>query len=303
MMTEKSALKSKKFNWSHLLIAPSLVVMGIILGYPILRLFYLSVHKYGLDQMIGSPTTFTGIENFKTVLIDPEFWRVLQLTIVFTVFVVGSSIIIGAGLAHLMMRLHKSIRTALNIILILVWAMPQLVAISIWRWMFSFEFSVVTYLIQLLGFDFERRNYFTNTISGLSIIGGVIVWGAVPFITITIYSALTQVPKELLEAAEIDGANQRQVFRKVIFPILKPIYIILISLSIIWDFQVFSHVWIMLEGRPSPEYYLLGVYSFTQSFGQSNYGKGAAISIIMILILLSFTSYYIKTMVKIGTEK
>jgi N,N'-diacetylchitobiose transport system permease protein len=59
----------------------------------------------------------------------------------------------------------------------------------------------------------------------------------------------------------------------------------------------------MLEGRPSPEYYLLGVYSFTQSFGQSNYGKGAAISIIMILILLFFTSYYIKTMVKIGTEK
>jgi len=72
---------------------------------------------------------------------------------------------------------------------------------------------------------------------------------------------------------------------------------------VIWDFQVFSQVWVMLESRPSPDYYLLGVYTFTQSFGQSNYGKGAAISLIMILSLLAFTSYYIRTMVKIGTEK
>lgn len=303
-MTTNSKIPFKrKFNWSYLLIAPSLLVMGIILGYPILRLLYLSVHKYGLDQMIGSPTYFVGIQNFTSVLGDTEFWRVLKLTIVFTIFVVLGSIIIGAFLAHLMLKVHKLIRTFLSVVLVLVWAMPQLVAISIWRWMFSFEFSIVTFLIQKLGIDYERRNYFTNSFSGLSIIGGVIIWGAVPFITITLYSALTQVPRELVEAAEIDGASKRQVFQKVTFPILKPIYIILISLSVIWDFQVFSHVWVMLEARPSPEYYLLGVYSFTQSFGQSNYGKGAAISIIMILVLLIFTSYYIRTMVKIGSEK
>lgn len=303
MLVKSFSKLRNSFSWSHLLIMPSLLVMGLILGYPIFRLVYLSVHKYGLDQMIGAPTSFVGLENFSSILGDSEFWRVLKLTILFTFFVVSGSIAIGAALAHLMIRIHKSIRTVLSVILVLVWAMPQLVAISIWRWMFSFEFSIITYIIQQLGFEFERRNYFTNTLSGLSIIGGVIIWGAVPFITITLYSALTQVPQELIEAAEIDGANKTQIFRKVTFPILKPIYIILISLSVIWDFQVFSHVWVMLEARPSPEYYLLGVYSFTQSFGQSNYGKGAAISLIMILVLLIFTSYYIKTMVKIGTEK
>ena len=296
-------IRRRKFNWSYVLISPSLIVMAVILGYPISRLIYLAFHKYGLDQMIGAPARNVGFGNFTTVLSDPQFWHSFRLTIIFTLCVVSSSIVIGGFIAHLMMKMHRVLRSAVSIVLILVWAMPQLVAISIWRWMFSFEFSVFTYFVQSLGFHFQRRDYFTNPWSGFAIIGGVVVWAAVPFITITVYSALTQVPQDLLEAAQIDGANSRQIFRKVIFPILKPIYIILISLSVIWDFQVFSQVWVMLESRPSPDYYLLGVYTFTQSFGQSNYGKGAAISLIMILSLLAFTSYYIRTMVKIGTEK
>jgi N,N'-diacetylchitobiose transport system permease protein len=299
-------LKTKtrnKVNWSYLLISPSLIVLAVVLGYPICRLFYLAFHHYGLNQMIGSPSKNVGFANFTSVLKDPQFWRSLRLTTVFTTLVVFSTIFFGGIIAHSMLRMNKLLKTILSVVLILVWAMPQLVAISIWRWMFSFEFSVFTYFIQLFNHHYIRRDYFVNPWSGFCIIGGVIVWGAIPFVAITLYSALTQIPTELVEAAQIDGANSRQIFRKVTFPILKPIYIILISLSVIWDFQVFSQVWVMLESRPSQDYYLLGVYTFTQSFGQSNYGKGAAISIIMIILLLAFTSYYIKTMVKIGTEK
>jgi N,N'-diacetylchitobiose transport system permease protein len=84
----------------------------------------------------------------------------------------------------------------------------------------------------------------------------------------------------------------------IYLPLLLPIYIILISLSVIWDFQVFAHIWVMLEFRPNPEYYTIAVYAFQTSFGISEYGKGAAIAVIMVAILLLATIYYLRSMIR-----
>ena len=289
-----------KTAWPYILILPSLFCLALILGFPIYRLITLSLEKYGLPEIIAGRGTFVGLENFKKTFIDPEFWQVLRRTLVFTFGMVSVSIVLGAWLAHLMINMHPKIRWALNGTLILVWAMPQLVSISVWRWLFSFDFSIVTSTINSLGINFPKHNYFINTLSGFTIIGGSVVWGALPFITISIYAALTQVPRDLLEAAEIDGATSRQKFRHVIFPMLLPLYVILISLSVIWDFQVFSHIWIFLENRPGPEYFTMAVYAFQKSFGMSEYGMGAAISLIMILVLIGLTGYYLRQMMRMS---
>jgi N,N'-diacetylchitobiose transport system permease protein len=288
--------------WPYLLVTPSLVALGLILGYPILKLFSLSLERYGLSEIIAGKGVFVGLGNFSEILTDRDFWTILERTLFFTVGMVAVSIIVGAWLAHLMLNMHSKIRNVLNLVLILVWAMPQLVSISVWRWLFSFEFSIVTEIINNLGFNMDKHNYFVNTFSGFLIIGGCVAWGALPFITISIYAALTQVPQDLIEAAEIDGANPRQVFRNIIFPMLLPVYVILISLSIIWDFQVFSHIWIFLDSRPSADYYTIAIYAFQKSFGLSEYGKGAAISIIMIIALIGVTGYYMRQMMKMGDE-
>ena len=300
MATLSNRLTVKKNVWPYLLIAPSLFIILLILGFPVFRLITLSFQKFGLEEIISGVPVWLGFENFRELLADPEFWVVLRRTFIFTFGMVAVSIIVGAWLAHLMVRMNSAIRWVLNTTLILVWAMPALVGISVWKWMFSYEFSIITSTINRLGFDFAQRNWFTNTFSGFSIIGGIVAWGAVPFITISIYAALTQVPKELLEAAAIDGANPRQIFRAVIFPILLPIYVILISLSIIWDFQVFTQIWIVLDNRPPSEYYTMAIYAFEKSFGLSEYGMGAAIALLMIFSLLGVTWFYIRKMVQIG---
>jgi N,N'-diacetylchitobiose transport system permease protein len=300
MATLSNRLTVKKNLWPYLLIAPSLFIILLILGFPVFRLITLSFQKFGLEEIISGVPVWLGFENFRELLADPEFWVVLRRTFIFTFGMVAVSIIVGAWLAHLMVRMNSAIRWILNTTLILVWAMPALVGISVWKWMFSYEFSIITSTINRLGFDFAQRNWFTNTFSGFSIIGGIVAWGAVPFITISIYAALTQVPKELLEAAAIDGANPRQIFRAVIFPILLPIYVILISLSIIWDFQVFTQIWIVLDNRPPSEYYTMAIYAFEKSFGLSEYGMGAAIALLMIFSLLGVTWFYIRKMVQIG---
>lgn len=292
--------KRRRNFWPYFLIAPAAAVIFLILGFPVYRLLTLSFQKYGLEEIVSGKQVWVGITNFSKLVKDHDFWLILVKTFAFTIGMVFFTISIGAWIAHLMLRMHKAIRWVLNSILIMVWAMPALVGISIWKWMFSFEFSIITATINRLGFDFAQRNWFTNPVSGFSIIGAIVVWGAIPFVTISIYAALTQVPKEILESAALDGANRSQIFRSIILPILIPIYVILISLSIIWDFQVFTQIWIMLDGRPAKEYYTMSIYAFEQSFGQSEYGLGAAIAIFMIIALLGVTWFYIKKMVEIG---
>jgi N,N'-diacetylchitobiose transport system permease protein len=119
-------------------------------------------------------------------------------------------------------------------------------------------------------------------------------------VTITVYAGLAQVPKELLEAAAIDGAKPWSVFREVTLPLLMPIFVILTSLSIIWDFQVFQQIWVMLDSRPSSDYYTMAIYAFHQSFQISEYGLGAAIAVVMVGFMFVATLVYLRQMLKTG---
>jgi N,N'-diacetylchitobiose transport system permease protein len=132
------------------------------------------------------------------------------------------------------------------------------------------------------------------------VITSLIVWGAVPFVAITIFAGLTQVPGELLEAAEIDGSGAFKRFRDVTFPILKPIFVILTSLSIIWDFQVFTQPFLLRMQRPDPDYWLMSIYAYEKSFGISQYGLGSAIALVMLVIMVFVTFFYIRQMIRIG---
>ena len=114
------------------------------------------------------------------------------------------------------------------------------------------------------------------------------------------FKALDQVPQELLEAAAIDGAKPFAVFREVTLPLLMPIFVILTSLSIIWDFQVFQQIWVMLDARPSSDYYTMAIYAFHQSFQISEYGLGAAIAVVMVLFMFAATLVYLRQMLKAG---
>jgi N,N'-diacetylchitobiose transport system permease protein len=173
--------------------------------------------------------------------------------------------------------------------------------VNIWIWMFDFEFGVVNYLLTELGIgDYIHHDWFENSTTGLAIIAAIVVWGAIPFVAITLFAGLTQVPRDLLEAAALDGAGPTRIFRDITVPILKPIFVILTSLSVIWDFQVFNQVWIARGGQPAEEYFLIAIYAFVESFRIQQYGLGAAIAVVMVGIMLVVTFFYIREMVRIG---
>jgi N,N'-diacetylchitobiose transport system permease protein len=108
------------------------------------------------------------------------------------------------------------------------------------------------------------------------------------------------VPSDLIDAAKVDGANSWQAFRFVTAPILKPIFLIVLCLSTIWDFGVFNQIYVLLNQRPSSDYYTMAIYSYRESFGVTQYGLGAAISVLMVLVLIVVTFFYVRQTLEVG---
>jgi N,N'-diacetylchitobiose transport system permease protein len=294
---ELEALRARRrrpFSWTrllrasvpYLLLLPVATVIGAVLGYPLYKLVTLSFQQYGLAELIQRKGTWIGFDNFESVLRDSIFWDVLLRTVIFTVANVGLTMVLGTLIALLLVQVSTWLRILLTTGLVLVWAMPVVVAVQVFYWMTNFQNGVLNYAFAQAGLGSEHNDWYATTFSKLALVTLLIVWSAIPFITITVYAGLAQVPRELVEAAEIDGAGPIRVFRDVTFPILKPILLILTSLSIIWDFAVFTQPYLIIgSAQLDPSNYLMGVYVFLEGYKQSDFGRGAAISLLMVVIV------------------
>jgi N,N'-diacetylchitobiose transport system permease protein len=261
----------------------------------------MSFEKYGLFELIRHQGRWIGTANYARIFHDGEFWHVVLRTAAFTAVCVSLTMVLGTAIALLLLQVSRFMRLALTTGLVLVWAVPVIVAVNIWHFMVDYQFGVLNWTLTKLHIgDFARYDWFANPWTGFAVFTALIVWGAIPFITITVYAALAQVPQELLEAAAIDGARPWAVFREVTLPLLKPIFVILTSLSIIWDFQVFQQIWVMLDSRPNSEYYTMAIYAFHESFQISEYGLGAAIAVVMVLFMFLATLVYLRQMLRTG---
>ena len=281
-----------------------MVTIAVILGYPLYYLVRLSLQQYGLFELIRHQGIDVGLANYRSVLHDQILWHTLVRTVVFTVANVGLTMVLGLLIALLLVRVSKPVRLLLSSGLVLVWSMPVVVAVQVWYWMTNFENGVVNYaLTQLHLGSFEQHDWYASTFSQLSMVTLLIVWGALPFVAITLYAGLAQVPSDLLEAASVDGAGSWMKFRDITLPILRPILLILTSLSIIWDFGVFTQPYLLIgQSKVTPGNFLMSIYLFEEGYFKSDYGRGAAISLLMLAIVGVLSIVYVRRMVKIGVE-
>ncbi|CAL9297335.1 sugar ABC transporter permease [Streptomyces olindensis] len=285
-----------------LLLAPCLLILALVMGYPLARLVTLSFQKFGQSQLWGfQPAESVGFDNFAKVLGDGEFWTVVLRTVVFATGAVVFTMVIGMALALLLQRVSGWLKVLINIVLVASWGMPVIVATTVFKWLFDSDYGVFNALLSKLpGVDMIGHNWFASGPEGLAVIMLLVVWGAVPFVVITLSAGLTQVPKELEEAARLDGAGSWGVFRYVTLPVLKPIIVMLTTLSVIWDMGVFPQVFVMRGGHPEPEFQVLNTYSYDRAFVVNDYAQGSAIALITVLLLLGVVAVYMRQMLKIG---
>ncbi|MGW7207790.1 carbohydrate ABC transporter permease [Streptomyces sp. NPDC054837] len=285
-----------------LLLAPCLLILALVLGYPLVRLVTLSFQEFGQSQLWGfKPAESVGFDNFSKVLGDSDFWAVVVRTVVFAAGCVIFTMVAGMLIALLLQRVSGWVKTLVNIALVASWGMPIIVATTVFKWLFDADYGILNALLSKLpGVEMVGHNWFASGPQGLAVIMLLVVWGAVPFVVITLSSGLTQVPAELEEAARLDGAGAWGVFRFVTLPILKPIIVMLTTLSVIWDMGVFPQVFVMRNGHPEAEFQLLTTYSYDRAFVVNDYAQGSAIALLTVLLLLGVVAVYMRQMLKIG---
>ncbi len=293
-------------NWDkatpYILAIPALLLVLGLLGYPLYRMAVVSMQKYEQPQLWGfRAPDWVGLKNYTTLLSDPTFWSVVRRTTTFTVFSVAISVLLGLAIALLMGRTSVWVRYGMVVAMMLVWAMPQLVSSQVFAWMVDADFGVVNWLIdQIPGVDFAKHSWFADSTQGWVVITTLVIWQGLPFLAITMYAGLSQVPRELVEAATVDGANAWRTFLAVTLPILRPLIGIVTTLSIIWNFQVFTQVWTLRYGKPELDYQVLSTYAYGQAFQNGKYGLGSAVSIITVLLILGVMAFYVRQMFKLG---
>jgi N,N'-diacetylchitobiose transport system permease protein len=276
------------------LLVPTLAVLGLLLGYPLVRLVVMSFQDFGMRQQFGAPAPWVGLANYAEILGDPYFWTVLTRTVVFCAVNVALTMVIGCAVALLLTHVGPWVRRLMSTALILAWATPALTATVIWQWVFDTQYGLANWLLGRQGeswFAEQATFYLVATI--------IVVWMGIPFVTFTVYAGLTQVPRELVEAAALDGATYAQRLRNVAYPILKPILLILTALSVLWDFRVFTQIYVLQKaGGITRETNLLGVWAYQISIGENRYGVGAAVAIITVGITLALTVFYLRSMMR-----
>lgn len=285
----------------YALLVPASIVLAAIVGWPLIQLLVTSMQEFGRAQVFGAPPSFVWFENYVDVLTDVSFYEVLGRSLVFAAGCVVVTMALGTLIALLLTRLPKAFRLLLSIGLLLAWAMPPLSATIVWGWMFDTDYGVVNHvLVNTFGLEqFTQHSWLIDPLSFFLVAGVVITWGAVPFVAFALYAGLTQVPDEVLEASQLDGAGGVQRFRLIVFPYLKPIFLITTILQIIWDLKVFTQIFALQDiGGIREQTNTLGVYIYQVSIAGGDFGTGGAIAVITAIILMSVSLYYIRQTVK-----
>ncbi|MFB4354598.1 sugar ABC transporter permease [Microbacterium sp. LS_15] len=287
------------------LLSPAGLMIVFVTLLPIGFLVFTSFTNYNQRTLFTGAFDVVGLDQYAAVLADESFWLSLVRTIVFTAALVVGSVAIGAGMSHLMTRLPASLRHVTTVVLILAWAMPNVASSIVWSWLFQPQYGVINWMLtQLRVFgDMTSRDWASDPVLAWICIWLLVVWGAVPFIALTLYAAETQVAVELKEAARLDGASEWTVYRVVVLPSIAPTLLLVTMLSIIWDFNVFNQIWLISEGGPNGATSTLGVFTYTTAFsGNLQIGTGSAIAVASTIILAALSALYIRNLVRSGED-
>lgn len=286
------------------LLTPAGVIILALVVVPLIFLIFTSFTDFNQKTLFTGSFNIVGFDQYQTVLTDPEFYKALARTFVFTAALVAGSVLAGMGVAQLMTKLGPVMRWLVTFVLIFAWAMPNVASSVVWKWLFQPGYGVFNWLLtqtRLFG-DVTNLSWTDNTWLTFLEIWLLIVWQAVPYIAINLYAATTQVDKSCLEAAQLDGCSKLRCYWQITVPLIKPSLMVITMLSVIWDFNVFNQIWLISQGGPRDTTATIGIFTYKKAFVSFDIGTGAAASVLVTIILLALTSVYIRYLLKSGED-
>jgi ABC-type sugar transport system permease subunit len=265
--------------FAYLLVAPAILLICGLVAYP----FFFAIWVSFTDMVVGSVGQFVGFKNFAYLAGTATFYSAIWNTIVIVLVSDGLKLLIGLGLALLV---HQNLpgRGIFRSFLMLPWAMPAFVAFLTWRVLYQPIGGGINLILTQTGIYPQVIDFLGSRSTAMGSVIVASVWRGFPFWFVSILAALQSVPKELYEAAIVDGATTWQRFWNVTIPSLMPVIIVTTLLSSIWTANGFEHVWLLTAGGPSDATMVFPVLAY---FGMQTQriGEAAAVSVYMLPVL------------------
>jgi len=269
-----------------LFLLPSLALIFIFGIYPIVYNVFLSLKDVNLISYIRGTARNVGSLNYKAILDDPLFWKSLSNTIIFTLISILLQMVVGFLLA-LLFNYEFPLKGILQALVMIPWVMPIMVSGSFFRWFLN-DNGFLNNFLTALGWIKEPVRWITDKNLVIYSLTAVNVWLGIPFNFILLYTGMQQIPEELYEGADIDGAAGWQKVLYITLPMLKPVIIATFILGCILTFKVFDLVWIVTKGGPGGASHLLSTFSYSLAFDRFQFGKSTAVLVLMQIIVILF---------------
>lgn len=276
-----------------LYLAPAaLFIFGLTI-WPVLQTFRLSLTAADLRSLMTGEYGFVGLDNFVEIVTDGHLRIVFLQTAVFGLVCVVATMVLGMAVALLLNTRFRG-HTLLGVLVLLPWAVPAVAGSIVWQWMFHDQYGIINWTLASVGMGgFDGFPWFNDRFTAFTAIGTVVVWQGFPFVALCLLAGLKSVSGEVLEAAKVDGAGPWQSVRLIILPILKPLILVLVVISTIWNFKIFDQVYVMTRGGPARATEVLAIATWREAFTQHDFGLAAALAVSMFLILAVITALYL----------
>ena len=289
VVVRRSRLRTRHLHAYLFMLPAVLLLLGLTL-WPLVRTFSLSVQNVNL---VRPGSRFVGFDNFRDALgRDELFWPAVWHSVFWTCGSVAGEYLLGLGSAVLLNQPLRGQRVYRMLVLI-PWTVPIVIAAMTWRWILQPEYGIANITLVRMGLLDQPRYWLGDIHTALGAAIFVNVWRSFPFYTITLLAAMQSVPKELLEAAAIDGATARQRFLHVTMPHLKGVSIAIVALHVIWTFNNVDFIWLLTEGGPLHSSETLATLVYRMAFRTYQVSRAAALSVLMIFFLVAIGGSYL----------
>jgi multiple sugar transport system permease protein len=272
-------------------LAPALAIELGIIVYPVLQTFWMSLHDFVLFRPNNAP--FVGLGNFVRAFTDPVFWTAAWNSVIWIVAVVAFQFLLGLATALL---LNQSFwwRSLARALVVIPWALPSVITALMWTWMYDYDLGVINDLLARLGLIDAPIAWLARADTTLGAVILALVWQGFPFFAVMILAGLQTVPGELIEAAEIDGANAFQRLTKVVLPSIAEVIATALLLRTIWVANSLDVILVMTGGGPGYTTYTVPLYAFLKAYTSMEFGYAAALALIMTALLLLVIYAYVR---------
>lgn len=273
--------------FAFLLIAPALMVLGVTVLFPILKGIYVSFCNYKLANL-NNPV-WNNFQNYIKLFRNGEIWLYFKNTFVYVFMAVAIQFVLGLGVALLLNSRIRG-RNILRGAFLIPWTLPSVVVAILWRWMLQQQFGVINYLLYKAGMS-STINISWTTEANLAMIAVVVaaVWRQFPYMMVMLLAALQSVDKTLLEAARVDGASYWDSLIHITMPSIRPVTISAIWIATMSNFQMYTIITNMTGGGPVNATTTLSLAAYKAAFQSYNFGEGAAIGVLWLVILVVIT--------------